>query len=157
MHQTHREFWNFPAKHPTVAGFVRFGVMAIALLFTANVIGRLFYAILGQIPGTSAWNYSLLFYLFLNVSAIAAIVAPKVPRSTGLIAIGRMSGCTMTTYGAAFANTTIGLMALSVGYGWGGGLVLVGIIYLVGACNLLLRLVRQCRNPSTMRQSGWGK
>jgi hypothetical protein len=78
-----------------------------------------------------------------SAKSLAPLLAPKGGKSGGLIPIGLMSVRTMTTYGAAFANGTIGLMALSVGHWWGAGLVLVGLIYLVGACNLLLRLVRQ--------------
>ncbi len=143
MHQPHQESWIASAKHPAVAGLVQFAVMAIALLCTASVIGRLFYAALGQVPGTTAWNYSLLFYVGLNISAIAPIVAPKVRPTKGLIAISRVSAYTMTIYCAALANITIGMMALSVGYRWGGVLLVIGMIYLVGACNRLLRLVRQ--------------
>jgi hypothetical protein len=118
--------------------------MAIGLLVPANAIGRLFYGALGQIPGTTAWNYGLWGAAVLNIMAIAAIVAPKkVGQPAGLIAIVQMSLRTTTTYCAAFANGTIGLMALSVGYLWGGGLLIIGLIYLVGAVNLLLRLVRQ--------------
>jgi hypothetical protein len=124
--------------------FIRFVVMAIGLLVPANAIGRLFYSAIGQVPGTMVWNYELLGYVVLNMMAIAAIVAPKkVGQPTGLLAIGLISVRTTTTYGAAFANGTIGLMALSVGHLWGGGLLVIGLIYLVGACNLLLRLVRQ--------------
>jgi hypothetical protein len=125
-------------------GFIQFVVMAIGLLVPANAIGRMFYGAIGQIPGTTGWHYTLLLYAVLNVTAIASIVAPKkVGQPTGLIAIGLMSVRTATTYCAAFANGTIGLMALSVGHRWGGGLLVIGLIYLVGACNLLLRLVRQ--------------
>jgi hypothetical protein len=125
------------------AGLLRFGVMAIALIVTGDAIGRLFFNALGQVPGTTAWNYGLWFYLLLSGSAVVAIVAPKGRKPGGLIPIGLMSIRTMTTYGAAFANGTIGLMALSVGHWWGGVLCVIGIIYLVEACNLLLRLVRQ--------------
>jgi hypothetical protein len=184
------------------AGLLRFGVMAIGLIVTVDAIGRLFFSALGQIPNSAAWNYGILLYAFLAVSAIAAIVAPKVSKSSrlintnialmlancgglailgfyhigrlsgqkpqwaavgaiggillgwigsaiaqrranGLMAIGLASLRSTTTYCAAFANGTIGLMALSVGHWWGAGLLLVGIIYLVGSCNLLLRLVRQ--------------
>jgi hypothetical protein len=130
------------ASHPW-ARLWPFLVRAIALIVTGDAIGRLGFGALGQVPGTTAWNYSLLFYVVLNVSAIAAIVAPKVGKPGGLITIGLMSVRMMTTYCAAFANGTIGLMALSVGHWWGGALLLMGMIYLVGACNLLLRLVRQ--------------
>jgi hypothetical protein len=118
--------------------------MAIGLLVPANAIGRLFYGALGQIPGTTAWNYGLWGAAVLNMMAIAAIVAPrKVGQPAGLIAIVQMSLRTTTTYCAAFANGTIGLMALSVGQMWGAGLLVMGLIDLVGAVNLLLRLVRQ--------------
>jgi hypothetical protein len=144
MHQPHPAPSNFATKHPAVAGCVRFIVMAIGLLIPANAIGRLFYGALSQIPGTVVWNYGLWGYAVLNMMAIAAIVAPKkVGQPAGLIAIIQMSLRTTTTYCAAFANGTIGLMALSVGYLWGGGLLIIGLIYLVGAVNLLLRLVRQ--------------
>jgi hypothetical protein len=189
-------------QHRPIAGLLRFGVMAIALIVTGDAIGRLFYSAISQIPNSAAWNYGILLYAFLAVSAIAAIVAPKVGQSqslinaniarllancgslailgfyhignlsgqqpqwaavgaiggiflgglgsaigqrrpSGLMAIGLASLRSTTTYCAAFANGTIGLMALSVGYWWGVGLVLIGLIYLIGACNLLLRLVRQ--------------
>ncbi len=124
------------------AGLLRFGVMAIALIVTGDAIGRLFFNALGQVPGTMDWYYGLWFYVLLSGSAVVAIVAPKVGKPGGLITIGLMSIRTMTTYCAAFAHGTIGLMALSVGHWWGAALLLAGIIYLVGACNLLLRLVR---------------
>jgi hypothetical protein len=169
---------------------LRFGVMAIALIVTGDAIGRLFYSALGQIPGTTAWNYGLLLDVFLSVSAIAAMgrsrwnftiancsslailgfyhigslsgqqpqwaavgaiggivvggiasaIGQRQPK--GLLTIFLASLRMMTTYCAAFANLTIGLMALSVGHRWGGGLLIIGLIYLVGACNQLLRLVR---------------
>jgi hypothetical protein len=189
-------------QHRPFAELQRFGVMAIGLIVTGDAIGRLCFSAFGQIPNSAAWNYGILLYAFLSVSAIAAIVAPKVSESSrlinanialmlancgglailgfyhigslsgqkpqwaavgaiggillgwigstiaqqrpsGLMAIGFASLRGTTTYCAAFANGTIGLMGLSVGHRWGGGLLLVGIIYLVGACNLLLRLVRQ--------------
>jgi hypothetical protein len=155
MHQTHPASRNAATKHASVAGFIRFIVMAIALLIPANAIGRLFYAALGQVPGTTAWHYGLWGGAGLNIMAIAAIVAPqKVSQTGGLIPIIQISLCTTTTYCAAFAHGTIGLMALSVGHRWGGGWLMIGLIYLVGAVNLLLRLVRQYRNPSIMRQIG---
>jgi hypothetical protein len=143
MHQIRRASWNFATTHPPVAGLIRFIVMAIGLLIPANVIGRLFYAALGQVPGTTAWNYSLLFYILLNISAVAAIGAPNVSQPGKLTTIFLASLRMMTTYCTAFANLTIGLMALSIGYLWGGGWIVIGLIYLVGACNLLRRLVRQ--------------
>jgi hypothetical protein len=104
-------------------GFIRFVVMAIGLLVPANAIGRLFYGALSQIPGTVVWNYGLWGYAVLNMMAIASIVAPKkVGQPAGLIAIGLISLRTTTTYCAAFANGTIGLMALSVGHLWGWGI-----------------------------------
>jgi hypothetical protein len=146
MHQPHRTSWNFATKHSPVMGFIRFVVIAIGLLVPANAIGRLFYGAISQIPGTVVWNYGLWGYAVLNMMAIASIVAPKkVGQPAGLIAIGGLSLRTMTTYGAAFANITIGLMALSVGYIWGGMAIAVGGGCLIGAVNLLVRLVRQFR------------
>jgi hypothetical protein len=118
---------------------IRFAVMAIALLFTGNAIGRLGFSALGQVPGTTAWNYAILFYASIS---IAAIITPKV-KQVGLIALGLTSVHTMTTYAAAFAHMTIGLMALSVGKPWGGILLMIGGVYLIGAYNRLLRLLRQ--------------
>jgi hypothetical protein len=127
-------------------GFIRFVVIAIGLLVPANAIGRLFYGAISQIPGTVVWNYGLWGYAVLNMMAIASIVAPKkVGQPAGLIAIGGLSLRTMTTYGAAFANITIGLMVLSVGYIWGGMAIAIGGGCLIGAVNLLVRLVRQFR------------
>jgi hypothetical protein len=140
----HPKTWNFGYPNPVPPELIRFAVMAIGLILTGEVVGRLFYGAISQIPGTTGWHYTLLFYAVLNVAAMASIVAPKkVGQPTGLIAIGGLSLRTMTTYGAAFANITIGLMALSVGHRWGGGWLVIGLIDLVGACNLLLRLVRQ--------------
>jgi hypothetical protein len=140
--------WNFGDPNPVAPWVIRFGVMAIGLILTGEVVGRMFYGAIGQIPGTTGWHYTLLFYAVLNVAAMGSIVAPKkVGQPAGLIAIFLASLRMMTTYGAAFANITIGLMALSRGQIWGGMAIAMGGIWLIGAVNLLVRLVRQFRPP----------
>jgi hypothetical protein len=116
--------------------------MAIALILTSDVIGRLGFSALGQIPGTTPWNYAVLLYASIN---IAAIITPKVKQPMGLVTLGLMTVHTMTTYAAAFGNMTIGLMALSVGKSWGGIFLIVGGINLIATSNRLCQLVQNFR------------